>query len=40
MQASSASCSSLRPELLENSVAPMPAIAVLPAKPWLVTGAR
>ena len=30
-QASSASCSSLRPELLENSVAPMPTIAARPA---------
>ena len=29
--ASSASCSSLRPEFLENSVAPMPTMAVFPA---------
>src|SRR6516225_2788581 len=40
MHASSARRSSLRPELLENSVAPMPAMAVRPANPWLVTRAR
>ena len=38
--ASTARRSSLRPDSLENSVAPMPAIAVLPAKLWSVLARR